>query len=81
MVWIGSALSRDCVLLVCHKFLSIDVVVLEDSSRIAKDEVHIAVDVALTVELPEGMVVKSVLVAFGAATIEGGQVSVVSTAT
>lgn len=76
LVWALSSLSRDGDLLEGEGGPSVDFAVLEDCCTIAEDEVDGAVDVALTVELAEGMGVECVLVALDAASEEGGLVRV-----
>lgn len=75
LVRVGSALSRDGVLLLVHGPPGEDHAVLEDDGGVAEDEVYGAVDVAFFVELPLGMDIESVLVAFEATAIEDREVS------
>lgn len=78
LVRVGTALCSDGVLLVQHRLSGVDVAVLEDGGSVAEDEVDGAVDITVSIELPEGVDVESVLVALEAAAVEGGEVGVVS---
>ena len=51
LIWVGSCLSSDRVLLVAHGFPHVDVAVLKHCDGVTEDEVYGAVDVAVTVEL------------------------------
>ncbi|CAI0393957.1 unnamed protein product [Linum tenue] len=64
------ALRRDRDLLALHRPPRVDHAVLEDGGGVAEDEVHRAVDVALSVELALGVDVERVLVALDAALVE-----------
>lgn len=67
LVRIGSSLRRHRVLLVAHRSPDIDVAVLKNRHRVAEDEVHGSVYVAVAVELTVGVDVQSVLVTSKAA--------------
>jgi len=58
------------VLLFLHWPSCINVAGLEDHSSVAKDEIHCAIDVAISVELSLGVHIESVLVPFKATPIE-----------
>lgn len=78
LVRVSPALRRDSILLVQHRFSGIDVAVLEDGGGVSEDKVNGTIDVAVSVELSEGVDIESVLVTFEAAAVEGGEVGVVS---
>ncbi|RDY04622.1 hypothetical protein CR513_11647, partial [Mucuna pruriens] len=51
LIWVFPILGRDGVLLLGHGLTSIDVTLLENHGRIAKYEVHGAINVTFTEEL------------------------------
>lgn len=69
-----SALGGVQVLLILIGSAGVEVAVLEDDGGVAEDEVDGAVDVAVAVELAEGVDVEGVLVSDKAAVVEGGEV-------
>lgn len=76
LIWVLSPLGRDGCLLIWERLPSEDLAVLKNGGAVAEDEVNGAVDVALPVELAEGVRVEGVLVAFDAAAVEGRTVRV-----
>lgn len=74
LVGVLPPLSRKYVLLVVIRLACIQAAILEDHGRVPKDEVDCAIDVALAIELAEGVDIKRVLVANEAATVKGGEV-------
>ena len=69
---VASSLRSDEVRLLIHWFSDKNVTVLKDDGGVAEYEVDGAVNVTFSIELSERMGVESVLVAFEAASIEGG---------
>nr|GMD60927.1 Os01g0312600 [Ipomoea batatas]GMD70965.1 Os01g0312600 [Ipomoea batatas] len=74
LVGILPSLRGEDVLLIVHGFPGVEIAVLEDDGGVAEYEVHRAVDVAVAVELAEGVDVESVLVRNEAAVEEDRQV-------
>ncbi|GMN37933.1 hypothetical protein TIFTF001_007214 [Ficus carica] len=74
LVGVLAALGGEEVVLVGVGAAGVEVAVLEDDGGVAEDEVDGAVDVALAVELPEGVGVEGVLVPYEAALVEGREV-------
>jgi hypothetical protein len=74
LVGVLSALSSVEVALVGVGFSRVEIAVLEDDGRIAKDEVDRSINVTLPIELAEGVDIKGVLVADKAAAVEDGEV-------
>lgn len=62
LVWVGSTLSGDHVLLFGIGAAGLDVTVLEDDGGVAKDEINGADDHAVNEKLTIGVDVKSILV-------------------
>ncbi|KAH0470260.1 hypothetical protein IEQ34_001818 [Dendrobium chrysotoxum] len=74
LVGVFAALSCKNGVLIGVGFAGVKIAVLEEGGGVAEDEVDGAVDVAVAVELAEGVDVESVLVADEAAAVEGGEV-------
>lgn len=70
MVWVISPLGGEDVALIWKGPSGVKTAVLEDDGGVAEDEVDGAVDVALGVELSEGMDVESVLVGHEVAAVK-----------
>jgi hypothetical protein len=76
LVGVLAALRGDDVLLAGFRAARVEAAALEHDGGVPEDEVDGAVDVAVAVELAEGVGVERVLVAREAAAVEGGEVGV-----
>lgn len=68
--WVVPSLGRYHVGLVLHGLSNEDLAVLDNRCSVAEDEVHRAIDVAVTIELALGVDEEGVLVGFEAAPVE-----------
>jgi hypothetical protein len=66
LIWIGSSLSRETIVLIIHQFPGEEIAVLKHRRRVAEDTINCVVNNAFPVEL----CVNSVLVTFEAAAVE-----------
>ncbi|GER24719.1 plant invertase/pectin methylesterase inhibitor, partial [Striga asiatica] len=78
LVGVGSALGSNCVELPGHWEARPEAAALKNDGRVAEDEVDRAVDMAVAVELSEGVDVQCVLVSLEAAIVEDREIGPVS---